>query len=306
MKKLLAFLLVAMMIFSLAACGNNDDNPSGSENNPGTSQSGGDNQGGDNTTSGKEWPTNLITAWSGSGKIIYVKDNSASGGAYKNYWVVYIDTATMDEFTTYIASLKSAGFTYGQIDGEVEPSDGYDEYEYNYAWNGHTSDGCEINVKRYHEPNEGVDDDFKTFDYTVQISLYIRADATIDQGGENSTEGENNDDNGNQGGTAGTNNGEWPKNEWTSHVPEADGTVLKIDENMETGMGKAYVLYMDWTDEDALAYQQKLVDAGKIESVGALINDVYYLLFTEPSTGKKVMINELGETENDYVIVLYK
>ena len=300
MKKLLAFLLVAMMIFSLAACGNNDDNPSGSENNPGTSQSGGDNQGGDNTTSGKEWPTDLITAWSGSGKIIYVKDNSASGGAYRNYWVVYIDTATMDEFTAYIAELKSAGFTYGQIDGEVEPSDGYDEYEYNYAWNGHTSDGCEINVKRYHEPNEGLDGDFKTFEYSVQISLWIRADATIDQSGEN------NDDNGNQGGTAGTNNGEWPKNEWTSHVPEADGTVLKIDENMDTGLGRAYVLYMDWTDEDALAYQQKLVDAGKIESVGALINDVYYLLFTEPSTGRKVMINEIGETENDYVIVLYK
>ena len=124
------------------------------------------------------------------------------------------------------------------------------------------------------------------------------------QGGTENQGGEEN--NGDQGGTAGTNNGEWPKNEWTSHVPEADGTVLKIDENMDTGMGKAYVLYMDWTDEDALAYQQKLVDAGKIESVGALINDVYYLLFTEPSTGRKVMINEIGETENDYVIVLYK
>ena len=300
MKKILLLLLSVVLVFSLVACGNEDNpDPSGSEN-PGASQSGGDNQGGDNTTSGKEWPTDLITAWSGSGKIIYVKDNSASGGAYKNYWVVYIDTATMDEFTAYIASLKSAGFTYGQIDGEVEPSDGYDEFEYNYAWNGHTSDGCEINVKRYHEPNEGLDGDFKTFEYSVQISLWIRADATIDQSGEN------NDDNGNQGGTAGTNNGEWPKNEWTSHVPEADGTVLKIDENMDTGLGKAYVLYMDWTDEDALAYQQKLVDAGKIESVGALINDVYYLLFTEPSTGRKVMINELGETENDYVIVLYK
>ena len=40
MKKLLALLLAAMMIFSLAACGNNDDNPSGNENNPGVSQSG--------------------------------------------------------------------------------------------------------------------------------------------------------------------------------------------------------------------------------------------------------------------------
>lgn len=41
MKRLLAFLLVAMMIFSLAACGNNET-PSGNENNPGTSQNIGD------------------------------------------------------------------------------------------------------------------------------------------------------------------------------------------------------------------------------------------------------------------------
>ena len=129
---------------------------------------------------------------------------------------------------------------------------------------------------------------------------------TDNQGGENSNGGENSTENNNQGDGAVVADGKWPKNEWTSHVPEADGTVLKIDENMDTGLGKAYVLYMDWTDEDALAYQQKLVDAGKIESVGELINDVYYLFFTEPSTGKKVMINELGEIENDYVIVLYK
>ena len=52
MKKLLALLLVGMMIFSLAACGNNDDNPSSSENNPGTSQS--DNQGGTENQGGEE------------------------------------------------------------------------------------------------------------------------------------------------------------------------------------------------------------------------------------------------------------
>ena len=51
MKKLLALLLAAMMVFALAACTNNDDNPSGSENNPGTSQNdtpgGTENQGGE-------------------------------------------------------------------------------------------------------------------------------------------------------------------------------------------------------------------------------------------------------------------
>ena len=52
MKKLLAFLLVAMMIFSLAACGN-EETPSGSDD-PGTSQSGenNDSQGGESTNSG--------------------------------------------------------------------------------------------------------------------------------------------------------------------------------------------------------------------------------------------------------------
>ena len=43
MKKLLAILLAAMMVFALAACGENTDNPSGNENTPGTSQNGGEN-----------------------------------------------------------------------------------------------------------------------------------------------------------------------------------------------------------------------------------------------------------------------
>ncbi len=52
MKKLLALLLVGMMIFSLAACGENET-PSGSEgDNPGTSQT--DNQGSENNNGGEE------------------------------------------------------------------------------------------------------------------------------------------------------------------------------------------------------------------------------------------------------------
>ena len=42
-KKLLAILLAAMMLLSFAACGNDEDNPSGNENNPGTAQSGENN-----------------------------------------------------------------------------------------------------------------------------------------------------------------------------------------------------------------------------------------------------------------------
>ena len=65
MKKVLAILLAAMMLLSLAACTNNDDNPSGSENNPGTSQSdnqgGTENQGGESTNNGGELSLDNIT-----------------------------------------------------------------------------------------------------------------------------------------------------------------------------------------------------------------------------------------------------
>ena len=54
MKKLLALLLVGMMIFSLAACGDSET-PSGSEGDkPGTSQSGENNDGGDKLNTKRE------------------------------------------------------------------------------------------------------------------------------------------------------------------------------------------------------------------------------------------------------------
>ena len=65
MKKVLAILLAAMMLLSLAACGNNDDNPSGSENNPGTSQSEG--QGGTENQGGEE---NWMDAYKMSNLVI--------------------------------------------------------------------------------------------------------------------------------------------------------------------------------------------------------------------------------------------
>ena len=52
MKKLLALLLAGLMMLSFAACGTNEDNPSGNENNPGVSQT--DNKGGESTNGGGE------------------------------------------------------------------------------------------------------------------------------------------------------------------------------------------------------------------------------------------------------------
>ena len=58
MKKLLAILLAAMMLLSLAACGNNET-PSGSEGDkPGTSQGGESNNGGENNNNGGESTNN--------------------------------------------------------------------------------------------------------------------------------------------------------------------------------------------------------------------------------------------------------
>ena len=52
MNKLFAILLAVIMMLSLAACGNNDDNPSGSENNSVASQNGSDTSSGSENTPG--------------------------------------------------------------------------------------------------------------------------------------------------------------------------------------------------------------------------------------------------------------
>ena len=71
MKKILAFLLILIMVFSLAACGNKDDNPSGDgENNPDNSHIGEDNNNGGNTDS--------LLAGIGSTTVIYGQMDEAS------------------------------------------------------------------------------------------------------------------------------------------------------------------------------------------------------------------------------------
>lgn len=100
---------------------------------------------------------------------------------------------------------------------------------------------------------------------------------------------------------------EWPENEWTEIIPKAADTVMKIDENMSTGMGSAYVIYMDWTDEDALAYGKKIAETGVTAGINEdLSGGRFEMLYTDPDTGRMVQITELGEAEDDYVIVLYK
>lgn len=100
---------------------------------------------------------------------------------------------------------------------------------------------------------------------------------------------------------------EWPENEWTKIIPKAADTVMKIDENMSTGMGNAYVIYMDWTDEDALAYGRKIAETGVTAGINEDISGgKFEMLYTDLDSGRMVQITELGEVKDDYVIVLYK
>ena len=80
MKKLLAILLALMMVFALAACGENTDNPSGSEN-PGVSQSGenNENQGGENSTVNPEdIDFAAIMAGNGATDVVWGKQDEAT------------------------------------------------------------------------------------------------------------------------------------------------------------------------------------------------------------------------------------
>ncbi len=160
MKKLFAILLAAIMMFSLAACGNNDDDPSGSENNPGTSQSG--NQGGESTNSGgNEGAANSGT--SGSTAVLHELfdieqladipefpdfakkaignlrwcDDLGSDSFGKYHYNAYMIEVTQEDFETYIANLtanapnnpvEGEDFAYywdwGQITGTYFPASG--------------------------------------------------------------------------------------------------------------------------------------------------------------------------------------
>ncbi len=145
MKKLLAILLAAMMLFALAACGNNET-PSGSEGDmPGISQT--DNQDGENNNDGEntktyEWPTaDYIKAelkYNGGGEIGFVKEDNDYGG-YPAAWI-YIEGATLEEVSAYISAIKNAGYAYqdfwaGTANENEEPAVALDSSG-EFSWDG--------------------------------------------------------------------------------------------------------------------------------------------------------------------------
>ena len=105
MKKLLAILLAAIMLLSLAACGNNNDNPSGSENNPGTSQSGENN---DAPVEAGEMLTTKIGVSVPKPDIEYTVSLDAVD-CFKIDW--NWETITTDQVKHYAKRMEAAGFT---------------------------------------------------------------------------------------------------------------------------------------------------------------------------------------------------
>ena len=139
MKKLLAILLAAMMVFALAACGdNNTTDPD--KDNPGVSQSGenNDSQGGENN--GGETNANVshelfdISELASESKIPdYAKKAigtlsfcdviSRSMPQYELCYNAYMKNVSQEDFDKYIANLNAN-----------EPNDPVEGNKFNYYW----------------------------------------------------------------------------------------------------------------------------------------------------------------------------
>ena len=125
MKKILAILLAAMMVFALAAFTNNDDNPSGSENNPGTSQS--DNQGGTENQGGEEkaeaakriiTPRNMYSEKKDDGRMgeFFSIEMDANDKGIACYVALIFDTAeNADAYANSDHIYKSGSYADGRI-----------------------------------------------------------------------------------------------------------------------------------------------------------------------------------------------
>ena len=139
MKKLLALLLAAMMLLSLAACGDNATTDPDKDN-PGVSQSGenNDSQGGENN--GGETNANVSHelfdiselaseskipdyAKKAIGTLSFCDDISRSMPQYELCYNAYMKNVSQEDFDKYIANLNAN-----------EPNDPVEGNKFNYYW----------------------------------------------------------------------------------------------------------------------------------------------------------------------------
>ncbi len=165
MKKLFALLLALMMVFALAACSENTDNPGGNTDNPGTSQGGEKNPGGEeNNTKTYAWPSSVDEIkWTGAGKIVGI--NELAGSSKGEVWI-YIDTATLDEVGAYIEMLKGRGINYYGMDEEPALAFEYGEY----CWAGASNS---LRISLLEKPDTTAAANGK---YQLEIVVYTEVD----------------------------------------------------------------------------------------------------------------------------------
>ncbi len=181
MKKILAILLAAMMLLSLAACTNNDDNPSGSENNPGTSQSdnqgGTENQGGENVNAKTyDWPTeDWITAsmnYTGTGDIVIVRhqfDDENTEIVESEKITVRFNNSSIDDVLAYAKALENDGFVNPYGDKEPKANGNY------LAQFSNPDTGRNVNISYYAEPvsNTMMDTSGSSVKHTYNLDIVL-------------------------------------------------------------------------------------------------------------------------------------
>lgn len=192
MKKILAFLLAMTMVFALAACGGNEETPSGSgTNDPGSSQQKqqpsstpdeGDKDNKQGAVSAVDWPTaEYITdgmQYSGTGTITRVTEESDTfmGIDVKNIYV-YIVGSSLEDVGSYINSLKANGFAYfdpATVSSENEPEIAFSS-QGQFNWRGQTPDGhyLEIELNEETEDTSWMDMEWNEHEYSFNLIIHL-------------------------------------------------------------------------------------------------------------------------------------
>ena len=150
MKKILALLLAAMMLFCFVAC-NTGDNPDPNKDNPGTSQNGGGNNNGGENNNGSEnnggesiaWPENEFTALIPKPKTGTIAEESSFDNLYFKGINITLTNWSVEDCKAYAEELMAAGFTQpgAGFDSVVVKDDGSD-----YSFGATNADGVYVTV----------------------------------------------------------------------------------------------------------------------------------------------------------------
>ena len=134
MKKLLALLLVGIMIFSLAACGNNETPSDSESNNPGTSQGGENNNGGSNNNGGGnnnggstaelpdglkpyvgQYPFLATLVFPDDATVTEFDDSDYSGDKMVSITFEFFDNGKLDAYLDKVNATKEDGYEFAAV-----------------------------------------------------------------------------------------------------------------------------------------------------------------------------------------------